>query len=155
MFRLHCCHTYQTCIQFPSSIISDLFDLTSQHNECKFQYFVSEFLLKRSKEKMDFLCVNDSHWWHNHRNPRMSLREGNLSTEIFLIDMSYSPVCSVFVETHKVGTDRNCLEGSSPFLSPWLSICECGCVLQIDILFNNLFKQKAKSDSIINHFRTK
>lgn len=77
----------------------------------------------------------------------MSLREGNLSTEIFLIDMSYSPVCSVLVETHKAGTDRNCLGGSCPFLSPRLSICVC--VLQIDILFNNLFKQKAESDAVI------
>lgn len=41
--------------------------------------------------------------------------------------MSYSPVCSVLVETHKVGTDRNCLAGSSPFLSPSLSVCVCVC----------------------------
>lgn len=40
---------------------------------------------------MAFLCIKDTQWRDNNKNPRMSLRKGSLFTEIFLIDMLYSP----------------------------------------------------------------
>lgn len=48
---------------------------------------------------MAFLYIKDTHWRDNNKNPRMSLREGSLSTEIFLIDMLYSPVRAELKQT--------------------------------------------------------
>lgn len=48
---------------------------------------------------MAFLCVKNTQWWDNNKNPRMPLREESLPTEIFLIDMLYSPVCTELGQT--------------------------------------------------------
>lgn len=70
----------------------------------------------------------------------MSLGEESLSTEVFLIDMLYSPVCAVLGETHKVVTDRKYPSGRMCCMFVLLFL------LWIDILFKVPPRQQGESE---------
>lgn len=76
----------------------------------------------------------------------MSFGEESLSTEIFLIDMLYSPVCAVLGETLIKLVQTGIAQRAD---------CECAClsVIQIDGLFKTVSRQQTESDEVAKSLR--